>query len=89
MYKSGSLFALVSPSGEYVADVEFWKYEPCIRFSAAPEHLEIESRIVFCGIPGTDNGGHAKTSELKAWMALLRRCLERTWMMYSGNDFEV
>ena len=89
MYKSGSLFALVSPNGEFVADVEFWKYEPCIRFSAAPEHVEVEPRVVFCGIPGTDNGGHAKTPELKAWMALLQRCLARKWIMYSGNDFEV
>ena len=89
MYKSGILFALVSPNGEFVADIEFWKYEPCVRFSAAPEHLDVEPRIVFCGIPGTDNGGHAKTLELKAWMALLQRCLDRRWMMYSGNDFEV
>lgn len=89
MYKSGSLFALVSPNGEFVADVEFWKYEPTIRFSALVEHLEGQSRPVTCGIPGSDNGWRAKDPELKAWIALLLRCLERKWMIYSGNDFEV
>jgi hypothetical protein len=89
MYKSGSLFALVSPNGEFVADIEFWKYEPCVRFSAAPEHVDVEQRIVFCGIPGQTTAVTQKTPELKAWMALLQRCLDRKWMMYSGNDFEV
>lgn len=89
MYKSDSLFAIVSPDGQFVADVQFFKYELAIYFSAAPTHVTGSQRNIRSGIPGVDNGVRAQSPELRAWCETLQKCLARTWMVYGGNDFEV
>jgi hypothetical protein len=89
MYKSCSLFALVSPDGEFVADFEFFKFELAAYLSAAPVHIEGRMSSIIAGAPGADNGIHAKSPELQLWAATLKKCLDRSWMVYGGNDFEV
>ena len=89
MYKSNSLFALTSPDGHFVADFQTYKYELAAYLSAAPEHVEGRESGLICGVPGSDNGIRAKSPELKLWADTLKKCLDRTWMVYGGNDFEV
>lgn len=89
MYKSESLFALRSPDGHFVADIQTYKYSLALYFSASPEHIEGRENCVTTGVPGHDNGIRAKSPDFKAWGELLVRCLDRTWTVYSGNNFEV
>ena len=89
MYKSESLFALRSPDWQFVGDVHFYKYELAIYFSATGEYIDGQQHGIICGVPGIDNGINAKSESLTIWIALLKRCLDRKWMVYGGNDFEV
>jgi len=89
MYKSESLFALTSVNGAFVADFQFYKYELAAYVSAAKEHIEGRESGIICGVPGSDNGIRAKSPELRLWASTLKKCLDRTWMVYCGNDFEV
>jgi hypothetical protein len=89
MYKSASLFALTSPDGQFVADIQFFKYELAAYISAPREHIEGRMYGIIAGAPGSDNGIRAKSPELKLWAETLRRCLDKSWMVYGGNDFEV
>lgn len=89
MYKSCSLFALTSPDGQFVADFQFYKYELAAYLSAAKEHIEGRQHSVLCGVPGSDNGIRARTPELTLWAETLKTCLDRSWMVYGGNDFTV
>lgn len=89
MYKSEALFALCSPDYHFVAHPQFFKYKLAMYFSASAEHVEGRKKAIQSGMPGYDNGMRAKTPELRAWCALLQRCLERTWAVYPGNNFEV
>lgn len=90
MYKSESLFALTSPDGEFVADIQFYKYELGVYLSAEPKHVDQSKRSgIIGGMPGCDNGEKIQTPELKAWADLLKKCLSSKWLVYGGNDFEV
>ena len=89
MYKSDSLIALVSPDGQFVADIQFFKYELAAYLSAAKEHIDGQQHNVVAGAPGSDNGIRAGSPELKLWAKTLKKCLNRSWMVYGGNDFEV
>lgn len=89
MYKTGEMFALLSPDGQFAAHVELWKYELAIRFSAGPEHVTGRSSAIQCGIPGVDNGIQGHSPLLKAWQDCLRLCLNSKWDVYSGNNFAV
>jgi hypothetical protein len=89
MYKSSSLFAIVSPDYRFVADPQFYKYELMLSWRATPQHVAGLPYSIVCGVPGSDNGVNPATPELKAWQALLVRMLEREWDVYSGNNFKV
>src|SRR5262245_12461118 len=89
MYKSESLFAVVSPDGSFVADPQFYKYKLCLQLRAAKGFVEGREFGVQCGVPGSDNGVHMAHPLLKAWWDLLLRLLNRKWSVYSGNNFEV
>ncbi len=89
MYKSRSLLALISPDGRFVADIQFYKYELAAYLSSTKEHIEGHQHEIVCGVPCADNGIRAESSELKLWSATLKKCLDRSWMVYGGNDFEV
>jgi len=89
MYKSKSLFALTSADGCFVADFQFFKYELAAYLSATREHTEGRQSVLIAGAPGSDNGIRAKSPELKLWASTLKKCLDKKWMVYGGNDFEV
>ena len=88
MYKN-NILTLVSPDYEFVADIEFFKYELGVYISAAPKHVEGRPSCVQGGWPGADNGTSMKTQELKDWADLLKKCLSSKWQVYPGNNFEV
>lgn len=87
MYKSGEMFALLSPDGQFAAHVELWKYELAIRFSASPEHVTGQMSTIECGIPSADNGVQGRSPLLKAWQDCLILCLNSQWDVYPGNNF--
>lgn len=89
MYKSNSLFALTSPDGRFVADFQFFKYELAAYISAPREHIDGQMHAIIAGAPGSDNGIRAKSPELSLWAETLKKCLDRSWMVYGGNDFKV
>jgi len=89
MYKTGGLLTLRSPDWRFVAVALLFKYELGIYFSASPECIDGKSNCVVAGHPGANNGVAMKDPVLKAWVALLIRCLSRKWLVYSGNNFEV
>lgn len=89
MYKSNSLFALLSPDAKFVADIQFYKYELAAYISASPEHIDGREHAILCGVPGSDNGISVKDELLKAWVSLLERSLKTKWPVYLGNNFEV
>lgn len=89
MYKSRSLFALVSPDGQFVADPQFYKYELMIGCRATREHVTGRRSAIECGVPGSDNGVNIASELLAAWWATLLRMLTREWEVYGGNGFRV
>jgi hypothetical protein len=89
MYKSCSLFALVSPDSRFCAQPQFFKYELAIYLSGAEDVVKGREHGVTSGIPGIDNGIGIKDPGMKMWSELLQRCLARKWDVYSGNNFEV
>jgi hypothetical protein len=88
MYKS-TLFALTSVDGRFVADFDFYKYKLAAYLSATAEHIEGRNSMIMCGVPGANNGIRIKTPELQMWADTLKKCLNKKWMIYGGNDFEV
>ena len=89
MYKSSSLFAITSPDHEFVGDVQFYKYQLAICFSATADHVKGRESNIVSGIPGYNNGVRAADPLLRSWCDTLKRCLDREWMVYGGNDFRV
>lgn len=89
MYKSNSLFALTSPDGQFVADLQFFKHELAAYLSAPANHIEGKQHCIIAGAPGADNGIHIKSADFNLWAQTLKKCLDKTWMVYGGNDFEV
>lgn len=89
MYKSGSLFSLVSPCGNFTAEIEFFKYEFAVYFTATREHVKGKQSWIVAGAPEADNGVSGASKEFVAWSGLLKACLNREWTVYSGNDFRV
>jgi len=88
MYKQ-CILTLVSPDYHLMATVEFFKYELALYFSASAKHTNGKTRGVIAGAPGSDNGIKFIGPEAEAWFGLLKELLERSWMVYGGNDFEV
>jgi hypothetical protein len=82
MYKSCSLFAIVSPDGHFVADPQFYKYRLCLQCRASKQHVEGQEHGVLCGVPGHDNGVRMASPLLRDWWALLLRLLNRQWRVY-------
>jgi len=89
MYKS-TILTITSPDYSLVAKFELFKFEAALYFSASEEHVDGRRQYaVQGGAPGTDNGIHYKSGAAKAWFELLTHLLNREWMVYGGNDFEV
>lgn len=88
MYKS-SFLALVSPDYSLLASVEFFKYEIGVYFGCAKEYLKGRSSGVISGMPGAYNGVTYQGEFPEAWFGLLTKLLNRKWMVYGGNNFEV
>jgi hypothetical protein len=89
MYKN-SFLTLVSADYSLVASIEFFKYELAIYFSATREHISgTRGSSIIAGAPGSDNGIWYQGAAAEAWFGLLTKLLQRKWMVYGGNDFEV
>jgi hypothetical protein len=89
MYK-GTLLTLASPDYSLVATVEFFKYELAVYFSASKDHVSgTKGSAIIGGAPGSDNGIQFKGEVATAWFGFLVDLLNRQWMVYGGNDFEV
>ena len=92
MYKSG-LLEIGSPDRRYAVLVDFWKYTIGLYFYApadtVPPKVAHGDLSIACGIPGVDNGWRTTDPVAQKFFALVSRALNRTWMVYSGNDFEV
>lgn len=89
MYKSGGLLTLCSPDCQFVAHVEFWKYELALRFESTAEHITGRRSPIVCGVPGARNGVSATSPLLKTWCDTLQLCLKSKWDVYPGNNFRV
>lgn len=89
MYKSGEIAAILSPSGEFTAAVEFWKYELALRFTAAQQHLSGRPAAIQCGVPGAGTGMKSGNPLLYQWTSTLVLALNTPWDIYSGNNFTV
>lgn len=89
MYKSGELAAILSPSGEFTAAVEFWKYELALRFTASQENVTGRPAAIQCGVPGAGTGMKSGNPLLDKWTQTLVLALESSWDIYPGNDFTV
>lgn len=89
MYKSGEFAAILSPTGEFTAAVEFWKYELALRFTAAPGYVTGQGRSIGCGIPGSDSGLKSNHPLLDKWTQTLLLALRTRWEIYPGNNFTV
>lgn len=87
MYKA-RLLVLVDPTGELAALFEFYKYEAAIYFAAKKRHIAGRGRNVICGLPGSDNGVTCSTEYAREWFSLLVDCLNRSWEVYGGNNFD-
>ena len=85
----GRLVDIVSPDGTMLASIEFYKYELAVYFNASRSHIQGQSSAVLCGLPGFDNGVQPGSETARAWFGLLVELLNRTWLVYAGNNFEV
>ena len=89
MYKD-TFLTLVSPDYKLVADIEFFKFEIGVYFSAAREYIpSTQGHGVIAGHPGADNGVTFAGEIPSLWFGLLVKLLRNQWMVYSGNNFEV
>lgn len=89
MYKT-TLFTLVSPDYSLVAEIDLFKYELGVYFQASREHISgTRQHAVQGGAPGIDNGIAVQSETAKAWCSFLVELVQRKWMVYGGNDFEV
>lgn len=89
MYKT-TLLTLVSPDYSLVAEIDLFKYELGVYFQASREHVSgTRQHAVQGGAPGTDNGIAIQSETAKAWCSFLVELIQREWMVYGGNDFEV
>jgi hypothetical protein len=88
MYKQ-CILTIVSPDYDFVATLEFFKYELALYFSASEKYITGRRSCVISGAPGSDNGIQYRGPEPEAWFGLLKELLTREWMVYGGNDFSV
>lgn len=86
----GPCICITSPDQHFVASLEFFKYELGLYLSVSKEHHRATERSggVIAGAPGADNGWSSDEAS-ERWFKTLIRLMERRWLVYSGNNFEV
>lgn len=88
-YKSGSLFVLHSECSRFSVSVETYKYELALYYACDRESLTGAFRGVQSGVPGADNGTKCKDPAGVKFFQMVEASLNREWLIYSGNNFEV